>query len=206
MLRRYERVGSDWRSVGGLWRVTIGKNGAAWGVGLHPPQERGPQKREGDGRSPAGVFEVGEGFGYAPATSTGLTYLPMVKESWCVDVPESPLYNRIVDTRQVGEDAVKGSSEPMRRDLQEKPDDAYRLGFVVRHNPKGTPNGGSCIFVHQQRELGRPTAGCTALRPEELDELFAWLDAKKRPVFVLLPQEEYELRLEVWQLPTGDHP
>jgi L,D-peptidoglycan transpeptidase YkuD (ErfK/YbiS/YcfS/YnhG family) len=199
-LRRYSHDAKGWRAEGEAVPVMIGKNGSAWGMGLHAPRTDGPQKREGDGRAPAGVFELGEAFGYAQTARTGLRYHPMTQDSWCVDVPESPLYNRIVDAREVGEAAVKGSSEPMRRDLHLH-DDAYRVGFVVRHNPQATPGAGSCIFVHQQRLAGRPTAGCTALEAAALDALFAWLDAKQHPVFVLLPQAEYETLKKAWGLP-----
>ena len=196
-----ERGGAraEWRVVDTA-QVTVGRNGSAWGLGLHPPQDAGPVKREGDGRSPAGVFEIGEAFGYADAGTTRLKYQPMSRDSWCVDVPESPLYNRIVDAREVGDAGVSGSTEPMRRDLHLQ-DDAYRVGFVVRHNSAGKPQAGSCIFVHQQREPGRPTAGCTALEPAKLDALFAWLDAGKRPVFVLLPRPQYDALRREWALP-----
>jgi L,D-peptidoglycan transpeptidase YkuD (ErfK/YbiS/YcfS/YnhG family) len=199
-LTRFVREGELWRQAAEPVQVMLGKNGSGWGTGLHAPLSDGPQKREGDGRAPAGLFEIGEGFGYADTAATGLEYVAMSKEHWCVDVPESPLYNRIVDAREVGEAAVKGSSEPMRRDLHLN-DDAYRVGFVVRHNAAGVRDGGSCIFVHQQRIAGRPTAGCTALEPAALDALFSWLDAKQRPVFVLLPQAQYEALRAPWGLP-----
>src|SRR3954468_24567269 len=57
-LRTYERDGSTWKVVGSPVEVTIGKNGSAWGIGLHPPQSDAPAKIEGDGRSPAGIFRV----------------------------------------------------------------------------------------------------------------------------------------------------
>ncbi len=201
-LTRWEREGpAKWRPVGQAVQVTIGSKGSAWGLGLHPPQKDGPQKQEGDSRSPAGVFEIGDGFGYGEKAATKLHYLPMTKDNWCVDVPASKLYNRIVDAKAVGDAGISGSTEPMRRDLI-LDDDAYRVGFVVQHNPKGTPNAGSCIFVHQQREAGRPTAGCTALPAAELDALFAWLDAAKKPAFVLLPRPQYDGLRKAWSLPA----
>ena len=81
---------------------------------------------------------------------------------YCIDVPDSPLYNRIVDTKDVGAEAVKGSTEPMRRDIHLDGDDVYRLGFVIEHNAGGRANAGSCIFAHLWRGTSRPTAGCNA--------------------------------------------
>ena len=133
-LRRYERDARGWRAVGDGVDVTIGRNGSAWGVGLHEAQA-GPRKREGDGRSPAGMFALGTAFGYADSARTAWPYTPMSAEHWCVDVEASPLYNRIVDAREVGADAVAGSTEPMRRDLHADGDVRYALGFVIEHNP-----------------------------------------------------------------------
>lgn len=116
-------------------------------------------------------------------------------------MPGSPLYNRVVDSREVGEAAVQGSSEPMRRDLHLSGDPAYCVGFVVQHNPARAPQAGSCIFVHQWKAPGAPTAGCTALAADALDALLAWLDAKQRPVLVLLPRAQYERLRGAWNLP-----
>ena len=112
-LQRFERIDGQWQSVASAFPVTVGKNGSAWGLGLHEPQAVGPRKEEGDGKAPAGVYDVGKAFGYAPALDTKLGYVPMTDTDWCVDVNDSPFYNQIVSTRAVGIDAVEGSSEPM---------------------------------------------------------------------------------------------
>jgi hypothetical protein len=102
----------DWHMVGAPFPVVIGRTGAAWGIGLHdvPQDSDGPVKQEGDGRSPAGVFAIGEAFGYAQAVDTALPYVAMQASDYCVDVSGSPLYNRIVDANDVGADAVKDST------------------------------------------------------------------------------------------------
>jgi L,D-peptidoglycan transpeptidase YkuD (ErfK/YbiS/YcfS/YnhG family) len=204
-LRTFSRTdGGDWRSVGAAIPVVIGRTGAAWGIGLHdvPQDSDGPIKQEGDGRSPAGVFAIGEAFGYAQAVDTALPYVAMQASDYCVDVSGSPLYNRIVDANVVGADAVKDSTEPMRRDLHVDGDQRYREGFVIEHNPQGKPAAGSCIFAHLWKSPGSSTAGCTAMDPAAMQSLLAWLDAKQRPVFVLLPQSEYDRLHAAWQLPA----
>lgn len=147
-LRTYARAGRGWQEVGAATRVTIGRSGSAWGLGLHPAQSNGPSKREGDGRAPAGVFRIGTAFGYAESAATALPYAAMRESSYCMDVVASPLYNRIVDAGQVGQAAVAGSTEPMRLDLHNKGDQRYKVGFVIEHNPDGKPGAGSCIFAH----------------------------------------------------------
>jgi L,D-peptidoglycan transpeptidase YkuD (ErfK/YbiS/YcfS/YnhG family) len=200
-LRAYERAGDGWREVGSARAVTIGRAGAAWGLGMHPAQSDGPQKREGDGRSPAGAFAVGAAFGYPESIETGLTYQAMHSSPWCVDVPGSPLYNRIVDAREVGAEAVKESTEPMRRDIHVKGDQRYRIGFVIEHNARGEDRHGSCIFAHVWKSPQDATAGCTAMSDEDLQQLLRWLDRRKKPRFVLLPQAEYDRLKAAWRLP-----
>src|SRR5690606_38173155 len=94
-LRRFERDGAHWREVGEAAPISVGRTGTAWGIGLHPARADGPVKREGDGKAPAGVFAIGTAFGYAADADTGLAYQGMDANDWCIDVPESPLYNRI---------------------------------------------------------------------------------------------------------------
>ena len=205
ILRRFERPddSTQWREVA-AFPVSIGRNGSAWGTGLHAAgdQDEGPRKREGDGRSPAGVFALGTAFGYADTVASGLPYQAMTRDDWCMDVPASPYYNRIVDARQVGAAAVAGSSEPMRLDLHRNGNPSYRLGFVIEHNPGNVPQGGSCIFAHLWRTPGEPTAGCTAMADADMEAMLEWLDADKTPRFVLLPRAQYARLATRWQLPA----
>jgi L,D-peptidoglycan transpeptidase YkuD (ErfK/YbiS/YcfS/YnhG family) len=200
-LRRYERSGDAWHEAGNAQDVTIGRAGAAWGIGLNAPRGDGPIKREGDGRSPAGVFAIGDAFGYADHADTTLNYRAMHDSDYCVDVSGSPLYNRIVDARVVGADAVAGSTEPMRRDLHADGDERYRLGFVIEHNAHAQAQGGSCIFAHLWKSPTDATSGCTAMNDATMQSLLVWLRAEQRPVFVLLPEAEYRTLEHAWHLP-----
>ena len=74
-----------WRAAALPIAVTIGSSGLAWGEGLHPRQS-GRLKKEGDGRSPAGVFRVGEAFGYAASLPIAMQYQGMNESDYCVDV------------------------------------------------------------------------------------------------------------------------
>ena len=202
-LQSFERGASGWQATAEPFAVALGRSGSAWGIGLHPArvEQDGPRKVEGDGRSPAGVFALGTAFGAAANARTGLPYQPMQETSYCMDVPDSPYYNRIVDAGRVGAEAVAGSTEPMRLDLQDPQDVRYRQGFVVAHNPRNEPGKGSCIFAHLWREPGEATAGCTAMPGPRMAALLQWLKADQQPRFVLLPRADY-LRLQAqWQLP-----
>ncbi|MGO3128326.1 MAG: L,D-transpeptidase family protein [Luteimonas sp.] len=202
-MQRFERDGDGaWRAVGDAVPVMLGRSGSGWGIGLHPAQTGEPQKREGDGRAPAGVFAIGEAFGYAPTGIGALPYLPMQASHYCIDVPTSPLYNRIVDEKDVGAAAVEGSSERMRLDLHNDGDVRYRQGFVIEHNAQGEAGRGSCIFAHLLRRPDETTAGCTAMSDAAMEALLGWLDPARTPRFVLLPDAEYARLQTAWQLPA----
>jgi hypothetical protein len=209
VLTAFERPGvGAWRQWGAAHPVLIGRNGSAWGRGLHPPVDDGPRKQEGDGRSPAGIFAIGPAFGAAANCETGLEYRRLSADDWCIDVSESPLYNRIVDAREVGAAAVAGSTEPMRRDLHVDGDRSYEIGFVIEHNSEGAAGAGSCIFAHLVGDPPAPTAGCTAMMEPQLRDLLRWLDADARPRFVLLPAATAAALVTDWglPLPPGDAP
>jgi L,D-peptidoglycan transpeptidase YkuD (ErfK/YbiS/YcfS/YnhG family) len=201
VLRSFARTERGWQPAGDRVPVVIGRQGAAWGVGLHPPQP-GRQKQEGDGRSPAGAFAIGVAFGYGEAADTALPYVAMDADDYCIDVVTSPLYNRIVDAKSVGAGAVAGSTEPMRRDLHLDGDRLYRIGFVIEHNPGARAGAGSCIFAHVWRSASAPTAGCTAMADGAMQRLLSWLKPDARPLFVLLPEPEYERLRAAWDLPV----
>lgn len=201
-LRTYARTADGWKEIGLPAAVTIGKAGAGWGLGLNAPRHDGPVKREGDLRSPAGVFDIGEAFGYAAKADTAMPYRALSATDYCVDVSGSPQYNRIVDAKVVGEKAVEGSTEPMRRDLHVNGDQRYRQGFVIEHNPQQRAQGGSCIFAHLWKSPVDATTGCTAMDPSLMHRLLAWLRPDEHPVFVLLPRPAYDKLQGKWHLPA----
>jgi L,D-peptidoglycan transpeptidase YkuD (ErfK/YbiS/YcfS/YnhG family) len=203
-LRRYERDGDAWKQVGDASGIVVGRTGIAWGAGLNAQHGEGPVKREGDGKAPAGVFAIGPAFGYADSAQTGLEYRAMGANDWCIDVPASAYYNRIIDRSLVKAPLLDQSSEPMRRDIHENGDQRYRKGFVIEHNAANVPNVGSCIFAHLWTGPGSTTAGCTAMAPASMDALLAWLDARRKPVFVQLPQAQYLQLRTAWKLPQVD--
>ncbi|WP_462168546.1 L,D-transpeptidase family protein [Pseudoalteromonas lipolytica] len=199
-LYRFEKKGRQWQQQGDQHAVVLGRTGLAWGVGLHPAQA-GLQKQEGDGKAPAGIFELGTAFGYLDTLQTNLSYQAMTANDYCIDVKGSPFYNQLVDKSEVGDAAVKNSSEWMRRDIYSQ-DDLYKKGIVVKHNPYNVDGAGSCIFMHLWRAPSKPTAGCTAMTETDMDTLLAWLDERKKPLLVSLTKQQYQQKQSQWQLPV----
>lgn len=200
VLQAFAWTNDGWRAAAVPVAITIGSSGLAWGEGLHPRQS-GRRKKEGDGRSPAGVFRIGEAFGYAASLPIAMQYHGMNESDYCVDVSTSKFYNQIVDARVVGSAAVAGSTEPMRRDIHANGDARYKIGFVIEHNANGRPGAGSCIFAHIWKASGESTAGCTAMDEEALRRLLEWLRPGQHPIMVQLPIQEYARLKKAWRLP-----
>lgn len=200
LLYTFEKSNGTWLKVSVNNTVTVGKNGLAWGLGLHSKQN-GQYKKEGDGKAPAGIFTLGEAFGYFKSVNTGLPYQQMSADDYCIDVTGSPYYNQLVDQNNVGKAAVKNSSEPMRRDIHVDGDIRYKKGIIVQHNQQNISGQGSCIFMHVWKSTGVATSGCTAMEEGTITSLLAWLDAKKQPLYVVLPKVEYQIKQQKWRLP-----
>lgn len=198
-LQLFERESLDkpWTAVGKSIPVSLGRTGMAWGIGLHPaPRMSGPEKREGDGKAPAGIFSISTAFGYADNESPrAFPYLKIASGLECVDDPLSSRYNKILDASAHPKDW--NSSETMLR-----PDGLYAAGAVVEHNGDPVSAGmGSCIFLHIWRGPGQPTAGCTAMEEGALRLLLSRLDSGRKPLLVQLPRAEHQKLKKEWGLP-----
>ena len=156
---------------------------------LEAPNRDAPRKIEGDNKVPAGVFRVGPAFGYAPANRAPWVRLPyrqLTKETEGIDDPRSRYYNRLVERSKVARIDWRSSEKMLR------PDNLYKWGLVVAHNPEVRPGAGSCIFLHVWKDANTATTGCTAMPERDLVNLLRWLDPAARPILVQMPQREYE--------------
>jgi L,D-peptidoglycan transpeptidase YkuD (ErfK/YbiS/YcfS/YnhG family) len=198
----FERDEDGWTQYNIPWRVSLADSGLAWGIGLHtiPAGER--EKVEGDRRSPAGVFELGDFFGYdsIPPPHIRYPYRQATKLLHCVDDTSSVFYNSFVGEDQVVKDSAGRlpwkSSETMRLDSLD-----YKYGIIVRHNPNALPGKGSCIFLHVGRFDSSATSGCTSMDEKKILFLMQWLDPVKHPRLVQLPAEAFRRYLIDWDLP-----
>jgi L,D-peptidoglycan transpeptidase YkuD (ErfK/YbiS/YcfS/YnhG family) len=195
-LEAYEKNAGTWTAVGQRIEVTVGRSGLAPATHSASKPDQ-PIKREGDGKSPAGIFSFGHIFGYAPAAEVNfkMPYTHATEALECVDDSNSAYYNQLVDNQSVKKDWT--SSEFMRRQ-----DHQYRWGIVVNHNTSPTlPMGGSCIFLHIWREPGASTSGCTAMSEANLLELLHWLDPVKSPRLLQVVEKDYPAYQRAYGLP-----
>ncbi|MFV8752879.1 DUF1287 domain-containing protein [Nannocystaceae bacterium ST9] len=198
--RRYARreVGGEWAAVGEAFPVVLGHAGMAWGRGRHgegaAAGQRGPSKREGDGRTPAGVFELGRLYARdaRPPADVALDYLPIEGELRCVDDPASIHYGAVLDAAGVEVDWTSAEDMPA----------LYDRALVVEHNHERERGEGSCIFLHAWRDADSPVTGCTAMAEPALTELLAWLEPGA--LLVVLPASVARSLASGWDLPTID--
>ena len=191
----YEHKGNYWEPVFTQIPIVTGRSGMAWGKGLHKEElNRGKLKKEGDGNSPAGIFQLSGLFGYEDILSK-MSSLKVDIKTFCVDDSKSAYYNQIVTIDTVKKDWTSAETMRMKSDV-------YKFGIFVDYNVKpAIPTMGSCIFMHIWSGNTGPTAGCTAMKESDILKLIGFLDKKKNPILVQVPQSEYNKLKVVYKLP-----
>ena len=200
-MQLFERKpGTKWKPVAPAVPVLFGKDGLAWGSGLAGQNESGLRKVERDGRAPAGVFKIGKVYTYdaqLPAGADFPFHQVTTADAWIDDV-KHPDYNRFVRIPDPANPPPWFAKQKMRHN-----DFAYRWLVEVRHNSDPPVRGaGSAIFFHIRRGVSRPSAGCTTMAESDLVKMITWLRASRNPVYVLLPNAEYDKKWQRWNLPA----
>lgn len=194
-------LGDDdqWVSVESAIPVALGRTGMAWGRGIQQRGLAGPIKREGDGKSPAGVFALRQAFGTDASLLDGahhFPYLHATSTNYCVEDTRSAHYNQLIDSGNVTTTLWEKWS-PLRRS-----DGLFDWGIVVEQNSSPTvPGAGSCVFLHIWRGRHSSTAGCTAMARNDIEDVLRWLDPSTNPLLVQLPQRTYDEQRRAWTLP-----
>ena len=159
-LYAYER-GSD-----GIWVKVLGASGRVGKNGVTD------SKREGDKKTPAGLYALGFAFGHDDNPNPDYPFRAITQDSYWVDDPDSSHYNQWVEGAA---DKDWSSAENLGRIKTE-----YALAVVVEYNyGSSTVAGkGSAIFLHVGSES---TSGCIAIPKSDLTSLIKWLDESKSP-------------------------
>lgn len=196
--RRYERksVKSKWKKIGDEFAIVVGRSGLAWSLDT-APEGITALKKEGDGKSPAGMFPLTFAFGRPDKPGeVKLAYDKLEGYSECVDDVASTHYNKLVHRLKVGNFDWR-SSEKM---LEVGPE--YDLGLFVAHNSYPVRKGdGSCIFLHVWKDSTTGTAGCTAMKRDDLLQILNWVDPAKNPYLVQLTEADHRKYQKSWNLP-----
>jgi L,D-peptidoglycan transpeptidase YkuD (ErfK/YbiS/YcfS/YnhG family) len=162
----FEKTDAGWKQLPDTFQSIIGRTGFA------APDK----KREGDGKTPSGIFPLSLVFGYASSADTRMPYRQAAADDFWVDDVSSLQYNTWVK----GKPAAK-SFEKMKRN-----DNLYKWGIVVEYNTNPIVAGnGSAIFLHVWSRPNGVTDGCAAFSEENILKVLKWLDPAKKPVVVM---------------------
>jgi len=130
-----------------VFKCCVGKNGLSL------------NKKEGDKKTPKGIFNLGHLYFRAYKIKKIKTNLKLIKINknmgWSNDY-KSKNYNKLIKTN------LKEKHEKLHRK-----DYKYDLFIPILYNFKNPiPNNGSCIFLHLTNNY-YPTAGCIALKKKD---------------------------------------
>lgn len=155
-----QRQDNTWRRVlAPPFPGVIGKEGIAF---------KG-QKKEGDLKTPAGLYSIGTAFGTQPV-ALKMDFKYITAEDKFIDDVSSKNYNTWV------------TSETDAKSYERMLIPPYKLGAVINYNMKPiVPGAGSAIFMHLWRSHDKPTNGCVAMDEPHLKTILHWLDKRQHP-------------------------
>jgi len=158
-----EKKKNKWVITSGPMNTYIGRNGFA------APDA----KLEGDGKSPTGLFRLGQLFCYKDSVNTALPHIQTTADDKWIDDPESDDYNKYVR----GETSAKTFEKLLIRS------DAYKYCMVIEFNTHPVVKGkGSAIFFHLGTEA---TSGCITILEEQMELILSTLTPKANPSILM---------------------
>ena len=134
------------------------------------------EKIEGDGKSPTGVFALGQLYTYDATVNTKLSFTQTNSEDKWIDDPNHENYNTYIrgNTNAKSFEHLKLSSID------------YKYCMVIEYNTHPVVKGkGSAIFFHLATPSYDPTAGCVAIKESDMDKILLWLDPNKQKVILM---------------------
>lgn len=162
-----QKHNNEWNLFSKPMESVVGKNGIA------PLGE----KREGDGKTPAGIFLIKRTFGYNASINSKMPYRQVLDDDLWVDDPNAPDYNQWVKKKETS----AASFEKMKR-----ADEQYKYVIIIEYNTYPVIKGyGSAIFLHVWKEKNSPTAGCVAVSEKNIIKILSWLDPKATPMIII---------------------
>ena len=161
-----EKMDGIWQDKFETIKATIGRNGFA-DIDM---------KKEGDGKTPSGIFKLGLAFGYNKTINSKMPYRQSAENDFWIDDVDSNKYNTW----------VHGDTEAKSFERMKRKDHLYKYGVVVEYNTNPVLKGkGSAIFLHVWRAPGKKTAGCAAMPENDIVKILGWLDPEQEPVVLM---------------------
>lgn len=129
----------------------IGKNGLG-------------KKKEGDGKTPVGVFFFVKAFGILENPGCKMEYTQVDEDEYWVDDSASKYYNKFVDVNEAEPDWM--SAEHI-----VEYEESYHYVLATSYNVERIPGKGSAVFLHCTSEEAEATAGCIAIPEVYMQEI-----------------------------------
>lgn len=161
-----EKLENKWQAAFEPFDAVIGRKGFA-------PEE---EKREGDGRTPSGIYPLKMTFGYDESIKTKMPYRQALADDIWIDDPNAEDYNRWVK---------KSETRSTSYEIMKHDDNLYKYGIVIEYNTDPIIKGnGSAIFLHIWKGAGTTSAGCVAVSEEDIIKILGWLDPAASPLII----------------------
>ena len=117
-------------------------------------------KKEGDKKTPKGIFEIGNLYYRKDRIRKPVTSLKCIEikssMGWCDDINFPKKYNKLINI-----------NKKIKHEKLKRKDHKYNLLIPIKYNfKKPIPGKGSCIFIHLTKNY-KPTAGCIALKKKD---------------------------------------
>lgn len=167
ILIKLQREDRRWKLVSTPVKAGIGRKGFA------NPGE----KREGDLKSPTGLFRLGRLFCYDNSVPGKMPFIQTTVEDKWIDDPESPDYNR----------HIRGATTAKSWENMKLTSDEYYYCMVIEYNFYPVVKGmGSAIFLHlSMGEDPNSGAGCVIIRQKDMEWLLKWMTPEFNPSILM---------------------
>ena len=140
----------------GEWRMILSTPGYIGKNGLG-------KEREGDGKTPVGVFCFNRAFGIAEDPGCAIPYVQADEKTyWSGDQRRGMRYNELVSLEDCPR-LNRAASERIVDCVYE-----YQYCLNISYNDAGTPGAGSAIFLHCLGSRKPYTGGCVAIPMEQM--------------------------------------
>lgn len=142
------------------YKCALGKNGIA------------KRKKEGDKKTPAGLFSLGKVYYRKDKIRNLKTNLKKIvikkKMAWCDD-PNNKFYNKLTFTNDKSKEKLY------------RKDNLYNIIVVINYNIKPIiKNKGSAIFIHLARKNYSGTMGCIGLKKKDLLDILKTVNKRTK--------------------------
>lgn len=156
VLRANEEKDGEWKLVLETEAI-IGKNGLG-------------KRKEGDGRTPVGVFRFTKAFGILENPGSKMEYIQVNESHYWVDDGNSKYYNQFISTDDVIADWATAEH------IIEY-EECYHYVLATSYNSACIPGAGSAVFLHCTSESAEATAGCIAISEVYMKKIMEIVDA-----------------------------